>query len=556
MKIGNRFGQKLRYGSASLAITAAVLAVVVLFNVAVSALFVGQRWFIDMTPDRLYTLSDDAERVLGETIDSANETRDENDPVKVDIIFCADPDILCKNSYLKAVYYTALDLQKAYPDTVTVSTRDVWGNPSSVDEYRVSAHSSIYQTNVIIASGTEFRVYNARSFYLYDEDSSSGEPWAYNGEKILIKAIMAVTRAEAPLCALTTNHGEPFATAEGRAKYSEFVKVLERSGYDVIYLDLSKDAIPADCRLIVVFDPVSDFTYGADVNELSKLESFLRQTNSLMVFADADTPKLPNLEEFLEPWGVKFQRIEGANYEVVDPDSKLDGEGTTIVGQYETNGMGSVITKDLVEKGGSPKVIFKNAMPIAYSDTYRIAYQPADEKTGEAGFSYGDYYKNRISRKIFDIFTTTDAAFAYAKDQVTANRVTGDDGQLWKNADAPFKLMTVSRQMKDIAEGTAGSSEYLTSYVCAFGSTEFASNDVLSRNTYGNTDVLLETLRMVGREVELLGLDFKPLHDPSISTDHYAPTAPVVWTVVLILLPAITCVIGGCVVLVKRKNRS
>ena len=81
MKIGNRFGQKLRYGSVSAALTAAVLVAVILLNVAVSALCVGRRWFMDMTPDALYTLTDDAERLLGEIITSANETRVEDEPV-------------------------------------------------------------------------------------------------------------------------------------------------------------------------------------------------------------------------------------------------------------------------------------------------------------------------------------------------------------------------------------------------------------------------------------------------------------------------------------------
>jgi hypothetical protein len=110
--------------------------------------------------------------------------------------------------------------------------------------------------------------------------------------------------------------------------------------------------------------------------------------------------------------------------------------------------------------------------------------------------------------------------------------------------------------MADISEGKAGSVEYLTSYLCAFGSTEFAGNEVLSSNSYGNTDVLLETLRMIGKEVEPLGLEFKPLYDPSISSSYYAPSAPVVWTAVLILIPAIAFAVSGVVVSVKRKHHS
>ena len=98
MKIGNGFGRKLRHGSASIGITALVIAAVILLNVAFGALCSGQLWFIDLTPlakkapSTLYTLSPVAEKMLGDTIASANSTRPTDDPVKVDIIFCADPD--------------------------------------------------------------------------------------------------------------------------------------------------------------------------------------------------------------------------------------------------------------------------------------------------------------------------------------------------------------------------------------------------------------------------------------------------------------------------------
>ena len=558
MKIGNRFGQKLRYGSTSVALTAAVLVAVILLNVAVSALCVGRRWLIDMTPDALYTLTDDAERLLGETIESANETRDEDDPVEVDIIFCADPDVICENELLRYVYYTALDMQKAYPDTIKVSTRDVWENPSSVDEFRANAHSAIYQSNVIVSSGSEFRVYTTKSFFVTDENLAN-EIWAYNGEKVLVKGIMAVTRVEAPICALTTNHGEPFATEEGRAEYSEFLTLLENAGYDVVYLDLSREEIPENCRLIITFDPTSDFASsfdGAEVDELSKLSGFLDKAYSFMFFADEDTPKLINLEEYLEAWGIKLLREGDANYEVIDPENRLDGEGSTIVAQYQSGGMVDSFTEDMREVGGEPKVIFRDAIGMAYSDTYTKAYYVPEANSGDEAFTYGYYNKNGNSRSIFDIFKTGDAAFAYAKQLASGDRLENADGTLWKNASAPFGLMTVTRQMRDVQEGMLGSLEYLNSYVCAFGSTEFASNEILSGNTYGNADVLLATLRVIGREVEPVGLEFKPFYDDAISSNHYSPSAPTVWSVVLILLPAVVLTASGIVILVRRRTRS
>ena len=242
MKIEKGFERKLRYGSASVGFTALVIAAVILLNVAFGALCSGELWFIDMTPpakkapSTLYTLSEDAKKMLGEAIDSANANREEGEgPVKVDIIFCNDPDMLCKSELMRYIYYTALEMEHAYPDTIQVSTRDVWNNPSSVDEFRTNSYSTIHQSHVIVSSGTEFRVYSYRAFYTYDSTTDT-DPWAYSGEKNFIKGITAVTRAESPICALTVNHGEPFANEEGCAEYSEFLKVLDNAGYKTVFL--------------------------------------------------------------------------------------------------------------------------------------------------------------------------------------------------------------------------------------------------------------------------------------------------------------------------------
>ena len=234
MNFGNR--QKLRHGSASAAIIVLVLAGVILLNAAVTALFSGKLWFLDMTSEGMYSLTPETTSMLQSSFDEVNAARRQagEEDVKVEIIFCADPDMLRANELMRYIYYTALDLQDTFPNTVEVRTTNVWSNPSSVDAYRTNSYSSIYQTNVIVASGSEFRITDIRTYYTYNSDQDT-EPWAYNGEKKFVQSIIAVTRAEAPVCGITVNHGEPFATEEGRAQYETFLGVLNNAGYDVVY---------------------------------------------------------------------------------------------------------------------------------------------------------------------------------------------------------------------------------------------------------------------------------------------------------------------------------
>ncbi len=551
----------MKHGSLTVGLSAIVLTVVILLNVLVTALCSSNRWFIDLTSGHfrdqdiplykgMYTLSDSANTMLQQTFDAVKERRSDGDDVKVDIIFCADPDLLCGNQYMRYIYYTALEMEKAFPDQIEVSTTDVWSNPSSVNAYRTNSYSSIYQTNVIVASGSEFRVYSQRSFYTYSETTDT-VPWAYNGEKTFVKGIIAVTKAESPIACLTTNHGEVFATEEGRAEYSQFINVLRSAGYDVQFLNLQEEEIPADCRLIITFDPQTDFVSDltdATRSETRKLAAYLEKAYSFMIFADADTPVLPNLEEYLVQWGISFNRYEGNNGVIYDPDNALDGEGKSFVATYETEAMGGSITEDMRKYGVAPKIVFSNAIGISYSDSYEDAYQLADETAGTGAFSYGTYSKNKISREIYDVFRSSATSLTYPKE----NGVLATDKP---DTAGDFKVMTITRESRYIGEGQGYTNINDASYVCAVGSTDFAKNDVLSSNAYGNTDLLLAVLRVIGREIEPVGIKFKPMYSAAAGEAYVLEAKPYSITVTMVLIPLLAFAISGALVLVQRKFR-
>ncbi len=572
----NGIGKKWRHGSVSFALTAAVIAAVILVNALVGAILSDRLWFIDETSENMYTLSEEAIALLDKTLTSANEGRDPEDPAVVDIIFCADPDLLRGNEMMRYVYYTALQMEKEFPKQIKVSTVDVWRNSTAVDKYRTNSYSSIYQNNVIVASGTEFRLYTQKSFYTYDTDAAANaDPWAYNGEKSFLSGIIAVTRAEAPICALTTNHGEPWTNETERAQYTEFLNVIEKAGYEIVEIDLEKDAIPENCRLIITFDPqtdfVSDFKNESTVSESKKLNAFLDKAYSYMVFVDADTPELPNMEEFLEQWGIAFGRYESTSaagelitgtYEVFDPANARD-DGGLLIGQYETEALGGSLTKDM-RTNGAPKVIFGNALSIRYSDSYETTPVIADAEQGTGAFTYGYYFKNEHSREIYDVFRTGDTAYAYAK--AHGDRLQDEAGEdliaATYDAQEPFRLMTITRESRTIGEGKGYTNINDASYVCAVGSTSFASNEVLAnphqsaKNAYGNTDILLAALRQIGREIEPVGLTFKPLYTDEAGTDFYTPAGNTVWMIFLIAVPVLVFTVSGTVILVTRRTRS
>ena len=597
MKIGNGWERKLRRGSASLGLCVLVLVAVLLLNIGMTALCTSQFWFIDLTPKSkytvyqqnknlqkecgLYTLMDETISYLENTFEQTNQEREE--PVEVEIIFCTEPDQLIKNEAMRYVYYTALSLQKQFPDVIKVSWRDVWSNPSSVDMYRSTAYSTIYPSNVIVASGTEFRISSARTFYTYDSESSTDVPIGYNGQKQFAKQIRDVTGAEAPICCLTVNHGEPFANWDlnDRAnwpEYSEFMKVLEGAGYEIQFLDLANDPIPENCRLILTFDPQTDFVsaFGNEniaVSETKKLDAFLDKSYSFMVFMDADTPHMPNLEEYLDFWGIEYKRANGqnaagdivkGNYVIHDSANALDGVGKTFVAQYPVGkGIGAATLSDIIAAGTEPKIVFGNAIPISYSKNYDMGYVMADEKNNLPAYTYAHASRDGWDRMIFDVFRTSTNTNYFV--MANGEQLT-DEGLTPLGGNGMFNVMTISAEPRTTSEGMGYTTVNQPSFVCAVGSTEFAKNALLGSTSYGNTDVLLSVLRYLGKEVNPVGLSFLSLYDANIATAQHMQTNSatgatsirpgiITATVVLTVLPALTMTVAGVVVLVRRKTR-
>ena len=577
MKIKASTGRKLRYGGLSVALTALIVAVVVIANVIFSALAQKFMWYGDLTPELLYTISDNALNIIEKgddqfgtksPVERVNEIRAENkqyntengltpdsqgykdENIMINIIFCDDPDTIQESIYQKYVYHNALELEEKFTDYIQVINYNIVRNPSSVSRFKTNSRSNIYTTDVIIEFGTEYRVHSLKSFYKFDTEVSTDEPWAYNGEKALTSSILAVTRAESPIACFTTNHGE---AVQDLALWD----TLYDAGYDVQLLDLYTQEIPEKCRLIVVFDPQDDFRMAdgiSQTSEIDKLDAFLDATNSLMVFMDPDAPKLENFEEYLEEWGICFDRTQmsDGNYDshlITDSSQSLTSDGYTFLAEYTTaaGNLGASLTKDMRSRPVAQSIVFANAMSLSYSDVYEYThYTPEEGSTvaNDVPFNYASYNKNGVYRSIYDIFVTSDNAKAYAG--ASASPV-----QLATAAD-PLKLMTLTVEHRNVDEHNYDSID-TASYVIACGSTEFASDKLLGSNAYGNTDFLLTALRAIGREPVPVGLMFKPFADYTIDTITTSDATQ--YTVVLAITPLLICAITGAVIIIRRKHR-
>ena len=112
--------RKFKYGSVATAFTVAFIAFVVIFNIIFTALASKYNWFVDMTKEQVFTLSEEAKEIM------ADVTED------VYLYFASEPDELMNgqnSSYTRYIYTTALQLEEEF-ENVHVDAVSVLKNPS------------------------------------------------------------------------------------------------------------------------------------------------------------------------------------------------------------------------------------------------------------------------------------------------------------------------------------------------------------------------------------------------------------------------------------------
>ena len=409
--------RNFKYSSTSAAFTAVVIVLVMLLNAAFTLLANRHSLYVDLTDTALWTLSDEAKEVIS-TVEG-----------DVTVTFCHDRDYIESSTTMSFINRTALELEKEFSNIHVRYINSVL-EPQLLKEYKYNTVSAILPTNVIVERGipearaegeapSDFRVYAADAFYI--TDTNSGDVWAYNGEEIFAAAFLAVTADETPTAYFTTRHGESFDKA--------FVNTIVKAGFDVKTIDLATEDIAEDCRLLIINDPKWDFAgyniYDKDaVSEIAKIDEFLENDGTLMVFKAPETDYLKNLEEFLYEWGIVFG--EGI---VTDYENSITMDGTALVAEYPSGTLAASVHKDISSLPTPPKTIVKNASPVYVSDLYT-------EGRTEEGVSTNSYIYsgNNAYRELSAVLMSTEGA------KVVSYGETVDEG-------GSYNLMTITRDM-------------------------------------------------------------------------------------------------------------
>lgn len=494
----NKFfkSRKLKYGAIGAAFTAAFIAFIVIFNVIFSALASHYMWYFDMTDTQLFTLSEASYDIMSDVTSEVN------------IYFASEPDELMSgtySSYTRYIYTTALQLEEAF-ENVNVECVDVLKNPEFFREFYNTAQTDIDTDSVVVQSGSEVRVFTAEAFYSFDDPSDLSTVWAYNGEKKLISGILQVTQTNTPKVAFTTEHGESISDALYLAS------LFAENGFTVDTVDLTKDELDEDCRILIIFNPKYDFV-GAEAedqskNEIEKIDAFLDDFGCLMVFSSPENAgNLKNLNEFLAEWGIAYT----ANTTVRDMEHSMSVDGYSIIAEYQKGTLGAGLYTTLNDLATPPKTIIRSAAPI--------------EILWETGGGVN------ASRQVSPILTS------YSTSELMKQGLPAETGS--------YNIATITRETVIV------DNEYYYSHVMAFGSPSFVSGSYIESNSFANEDIVSAAMKAIGRERVLAVIERKPLDDSDITiTTAESNRLTVIMT---FAIPAVIA-LAGAVVIIRRKH--
>lgn len=563
--------KRVKYGTLNIIFIAIVIAIVIMVNSIFTVLSSAKNWYIDMTKEQLYTISDPLVELLTEV----------SQDVEIDIIFCQDKDRVQEHysdinsgNVLAYVFATANQIAERL-DNVSIVYKDPVKDYEFMKTFTtLSSELRPSESTVIIARKDEkgnytkmYRTLHAASFYTFEElvDGSRGI-YGYNGERTFATAILSLTMDKVPTVYFVTGHGEELAKVTSNGKYAkhESIVTFEDCGYKIRYIDLMDKqytcptggcgqswgmmefdfgeegdksvtftcdrcekeytvkatdftearAIPQDARAIVICNPETD--YNAEI-ELTQLGTYLTTyKGTIFCFVDPEGKedvggkRLKNLRDFIKnQTGVTI-----LDDDIVTDTSSSSGFGTNDFRGEIANNNAAKTYLSVLQGFGASSPAFKESGILEIDDRYSNA-----DTQG--------YNDNLALRYTLPIIQTSPSA-VYA-------------GKAGKH-----NLMTVTSLTSTV------SNEAAYSYFVVCPSASFIDDSFLVETKYPNEEIMYSLIHSTTAVNVPVNLDFKTFQNYDL--DISAAQQRTLFICLLTILPAITIGVG-MVILVRRKNK-
>ena len=382
-------GKVFRSGLYSAAITAAVIAAVVLLNLLVRAIPSKYTEF-DLSEAGLYTLGDSSKQVAQELSQD------------VTIYY------LCETGNEDRIISKLLDKYAAESSHIAWELKDPAVYPTFAAQYGAQDASS---GSLILVSGDQNVVLDASELYDYDYSdyyTTGTYSVTFAGENEVTSAIYRLTSGEQKHAYYTTNHGEQTLT-------DTLTDALESQNLSLTALDLLSSGIPEDCDLLIINDPAQDLaSAGSLVDEMSLLRSYLSSGGKVLLLTDSYY-NTPNLDALMAEFGLT--RTEGLVVEG-NADHSMNGYPYYLLPDYtsptETTALDGVDT--------SRHVLLQMAQGITLTETDNIVSEALLTTSNSAYSKTAGYEMTTADQEDGDL-SGPFALAAYARNETTEAEV-------------------------------------------------------------------------------------------------------------------------------------
>ncbi|MBQ2266543.1 MAG: GldG family protein [Clostridia bacterium] len=504
----------LKRGGYAMAITAAVLAGIVVLNVLLGVLAKRVPLEFDMTLDKQNSIAaENIEYIKG--IDK-----------EVKITVCANEnDYLMYMSNYAPQIYGVLDGDTAYYDQTLklINKYDNYNSKIKIEfidtqDTKFTEISTKYPQeqigygDIIVTcnDGTaeRYKVVNFQDIYVLEEDQTYA---AYGMSGYILKGNNIETALTSAIAYVTDSVDKKVAFITGHSKtdYSESYRaLLKNNNYEI---DLISETlitkISDDYNAIFIVAPTTDFL-DSELDIISKfLDNGGKYGKGLVFFADAAAPYLPNLSAFLAEWGIEVR--EGIMFETNAQNHIADAP--TSLGSYPNgddeilNGIAGCITG------------------------YNVPIKPVFETKGVIS----------TSQLIVTPDTVVNAPIG------TSNSWTGAD----KYKKEAFATVLQSKRFNYDEDNNP-----IQNHVFALSSIEFIHGEWSETAAISNKNIAFKVAeRAVGAEDTGISFIAKTIENQSFAAEVTELSRNIMFIVFVILLP-LAMIAAGIYVYIRRKN--
>ena len=379
---------------------------------------------------------------------------------------------------------------------------------SSYSSYQFVFGDMIVQSS---ASGNKrTKILGFNDIYATTEDSSYAA-YGYSSyilaanklESALTSAIAYVTSADTKKVAVLSGHST-------NAYSSAYKDILVSNNYEIVEIsDKLVSEISSEYDAIIISAPTIDFI-GSELDVISEfLDNGGKLGKGLIFFADAASPYLPNLYDFLEQWGISV------------------GDGVI----YETYSSNHI--------SGTPSAM--GTYPVEIED---------DDITANLTYAITDY---NVPMNVCEAATTARKATALMQTLETAVVAPTGFASDWADY-TEDDMQQFDTVIQSVETDRDSDNNTITSYVMAFSSVEYIQSTWASYSDLCNQDIVMAVTDRAAHVGDTsITFTSKVIENESFASSVTAGSSKAINIIFMFALP-IVIVALGIVIFVRRRN--